>query len=97
MSYVDTASLASDRDFQSRLAAAVQTEATGLTDPLSDLILSKAMLEGAGLFIGPVSCAPGLSDKYANGGQESITDGDILAAVQANWVRIGSLHSPTAP
>jgi hypothetical protein len=92
MAYEDVANLATDDEFNARLAACVQTEAKGLSDGLSDLILKNMMFYGATVFIGPVSTSPGFDTKYAAGGQEAITDGDLLSSVQANWARLAGLY-----
>jgi hypothetical protein len=97
MTYQNSAELANDPDFQARLAACVATEAyTKPPDEFVDQLLRNAAW-GAIAFGPTVAVAPGFGDKYANGGQESITDGDILSAVQASWGRIAALYLPPAP
>ena len=92
MSYADTSALGKDPDFNNRVSACLDTEAIGKTDDVSDQILknnpAKYMV---GVFMPFVASAPGLSDAYAAGGQEAISDGDILSAVQGAWARVGEL------
>ena len=95
MSYEDVANLAKDGDFASRLAAGLTNEAVLKTgDALADVILKNPPL-GASMFIPLVSSAPGFGAKYATGGQESITDGDLLSAMQAFWPRVTELYDST--
>lgn len=95
MSYEDVANLAKDQDFSARLAAGLTTEAMGkVEDPLGDLILKNPPV-GASMFIPLVSSAPGFGDAYASGGQLAITDGMMLAAIQAAWPRVSNLYDST--
>jgi hypothetical protein len=94
MAYTDVAALTADQEFNARLAAAATTEALGRADPLSDLVLKNPPPYVAGLFGPTVAASPGFGDKYAGGGQEAVTDGDLLSAVQANWARLSGLYAP---
>lgn len=92
MTFRDTANLARDQVFQERLSAALTTESMGKPDDaLADAIL-KDPAEGSAMFMPLISSAPGFGDKFAAGGQDSITDGDMLAAIQANWQRVVDLY-----
>lgn len=92
MSFADNAALAGDAEFVNRLGAALGVEALAKpdTDALANTILGQPSSTSAFLFMPAVSSAPGFGDKYAAGGQESISDADITSAVQAAWVRVGS-------
>ncbi len=95
MSYADIANLAKDSDFVERLAAGLTSEAMLINaDPLADLILKNPPI-GSSMFMPLISSAPGFGDKYAAGGQESITDGDMLASIQAAWPRVAELYDST--
>jgi hypothetical protein len=85
MSYADQAALAADGEFNQRLTSALTTEGRAdIADPLAKLVMNSPM-QGAAVFMPFVSSAPGFADMYGAGGQASITDNDILAAVQASW------------
>ena len=90
MTFADNAALAQDGEFTWRLGAALGIEALAGSDELADTILGQPTTTSAFLFMPAVSSAPGFGDKYATGGQESITDGDITAAVQASWARVAA-------
>lgn len=90
MTYQDQAELAADVPFLQRIGAAVAEEAKGHDDYLADLTLRQPS-EGAAHFMPFLSTAPGFGDKYASGGSKSILDGEILAAVQANWAAVSAL------
>jgi hypothetical protein len=95
MGYADVANLSKDSDFTERLAAGLTGESVLKTgDALADLILKNPPI-GASMFMPLVSSAPGFGDKYASGGQESITDGEILSAMQAAWPRVTDLYDST--
>lgn len=95
MSYESQASLASDGDFNRRLSSALTTEGRSkVTDPVAKLIMNSPM-QGVAVFMPFVSSAPGFADKYASGGQVSITDGDLLSAVQASWADVGTVQGLT--
>jgi len=95
MAFTDIAALAADPGYQSRLAACVFNET--LAKP-SDYFTDTILRVGPGFAVqafGPtVASAPGFGDKYTEGGQEAVTDGDLLSAVQANWTRIAALYLP---
>ena len=96
MAFKDVASLAVDREFNARLAAALAKEALAKTsDHLVDQIL-KNPSAGSAMFMPLVSAAPGFDDKYLVGGQLSITDNELLSSIQANWQRVFDLYD-TAP
>lgn len=95
MSYADTAALAADPEFSARLVACVCDEAVGKPgDQLADQLLSNTAYI-PGWFMPLVSSAPGFDALYAGGGQEAITDGDLLSAVQGSWARVTSIHGLT--
>jgi hypothetical protein len=96
MAYEDVAKLARDPDFSARLGASVATEARGKSDPLSDKVLGMIDM-GATMFMPAVASSPGFDTKYASGGQEMITDGDLLSAVQASWDRVAGIVIPATP
>ena len=97
MSYQDVSSLTADVAFNARLSAALTTEALGKTDALSDQLLENQPYWGSMIFGPAVAASPGLGEAYATGGQEAITDGTILAAIQAQWDRIATLHPEETP
>jgi len=89
MSYADQSALSSDQEFNRRLQAALTTEGrANVADPVSKLVMNSPA-QGGAVFMPFVSSAPGFADKYGAGGQESITDNDLLAAVQASWADVG--------
>ena len=94
MAYLDQANLATDGKFRSRVAAALTTEGRSkVTDPLGALIMGSPE-KGVAAFMPFVASAPGLGDKYAAGGVDSISDFDILAAVQATWNDVTTVQFP---
>jgi hypothetical protein len=70
MTYEDNSNLRSDTAFQSRVTACCATEGVQLPEAIMTQI------------IWPVACAPGFGEAFAAGGQGSITDPQILSAVQ---------------
>ena len=93
MTFQNTADLAADENYQARLAACVFTDALGRTgDALADKILSQPPFYATSVFAAPVASSPGFGEKYATGGQETVTDGDLLSAVQASWDRLSALY-----
>jgi hypothetical protein len=95
MSYSDISALGRDVEFARRLAAGLTVEATPKSgDLLADQIL-RSPDYGASLFMPLIASAPGFGDKYATGGQEAVTDGDLLAAMQASWSRVTELYATT--
>ncbi len=100
MSYQDVYNLGTDPQFHNRLSAALTTEAVAKTDDaLADQVLRNP--DATALWFMPfISSAPGFAEAYATGGQESITDGQMLSAVQAAWPKVADLYSsvlvPTA-
>lgn len=92
MSYQSQADLALDQQFNQRLGAALTTESRAqVTDSLGKLIMSFPS-QGIAWFMPFISSAPGFADKYANGGQTQITDGDLLSAIQAEWADVKTVH-----
>jgi len=91
MTYKDVADLAVDQEYLRRLTAALVSEAAvKADDALADSIVRNP--GGSSRIFGPlVATAPGFGDKFADGGSESITDGELLAAVQANWDKVAGL------
>jgi hypothetical protein len=71
VAYSDVSDLKNDGYFQNRVTACLAME--GQTSPESVLLQ----------VIWPVAAAPGFGDAYASGGQDTITDAQILSAVQA--------------
>jgi hypothetical protein len=97
MTFADTAALAADPDYRTRLAACVTTEALGKPDdPLADDVLRNGPGFATAVFGPTVASAPGFGDKYAGGGSAAVTDGDLLSAVQASWVRLSGVYAPAA-
>jgi hypothetical protein len=93
MAYADTAALAADPDYQSRLAVCVISEALGKpVDSFTDQLLRTGPQFAAIVFGPTVASAPGFGDKFATGGQAAVTDGDLLSAVQSNWTRVAGLY-----
>lgn len=85
MTYEAQAALGTDPQFSARLAAGLTTEGRSkVSDPLAKLIMNSP-IQGSAVFMPFISSAPGFADKYLAGGQESITDGDLLSAIQAEW------------
>ena len=96
MAFKDVAALATDRDFAARLAAGLAKEGLAKApDYLVDQIL-KNPAAGAGMFMPLVSAAPGFDEKYLTGGQMSISDNELLAAIQADWPRVFDLYAPAS-
>jgi hypothetical protein len=95
MSYESQAELAADQTFAQRLTACTSEQAQAFqNDPepavksLADRILADAGL-GLSWFLWPVATAPGFGDAD---GQENITDGQLLAAVQTVWPTVAAIH-----
>jgi hypothetical protein len=98
MTLADTAALATDQEYLARLAACVTTEALGKpSDPFVDQLIRNGPQYGAVIFGPTVASAPGFGDAYATGGQEAVTDGMLLSAVQASWDRLSAVFVPTPP
>jgi len=96
MTYQAEADLARDPDFAARLTAGLCDEARSrTTEPLGSLIM-KLPTQGQMAFMPFTASAPGFGDKYSAGGQASITDGDILSAIQANWDLVATVQFPPA-
>lgn len=92
MSYADQSALSSDPEFNRRTTAALTTEGRAKpADPLGAMIM-RSPQQGVSAFMPWLSSAPGFADKYGSGGQQAISDGDILAAVQANWADVAAVQ-----
>ena len=85
MSYADQQALSADGEFHGRLWACLATEGRGKPDDPLSIYFMPDPFRGVQLFIPFVATAPGFDAKYTEGGQSAITDGDLLAAVQAAW------------
>ena len=86
MSYIDRANLVADADFMGRLNACVANEAVGKpADPFVNQIL-RAWGWGGQAFAPVIISLPGFDKPQAE-----ITDGDLLAGVQASWDRVADL------
>jgi hypothetical protein len=94
MSFLDQAHLAQDSVFAERLGAGLTKEAKpkGSTD-LAALVM-RSPAEGARVFMPFIASSPTFDTMYAEGGQEAITDGDLLAAMQANWDLVEAVYFP---
>lgn len=94
MAYKDVAALATDRDFNARLAAALAREALAKpSDYLVDQILMNPSVASA-WFMPLVSAAPAFDTQYLTGGQLAIDDTQLVAAIQAAWQRVFDLYAP---
>jgi hypothetical protein len=84
MPYTDRAALKIDAEFRGRLDACVLNEAIAKPagDAFADSILTRPGY-GEQAFMPYIMSAPGFDVA-----QDLITDGMILAAVQANWSRV---------
>lgn len=96
MSYTEMADLAADAQFKRRLGMCLASESTlKVDDPLADSIL-RGVAWGVDMFMPWIATAPSFADKYEAGGQENITDADILAAVQSSWTSVANLYATPA-
>lgn len=94
MSYQDEANLAKDPQFAERLGAGLASEAKGKgTDDLPALVLRNPA-EGARIFMPLIASSPGFGAEFADGGQASISDGEMLSAIQANWDTVSDIYFP---
>ena len=91
MTYLDQANLATDVAFGNRLSACLTEQATSKSDSLAADTL-RLPYQAVGRFMPFVAVAPGFGDAYATGGQEAITDGMMLAEVQAQWDSVAALY-----
>jgi hypothetical protein len=93
MTYQAQADLSVDPDFTARLGAALISESRSQpADPLAAVVLAYPA-QGTAWFMPFTSSAPTFADKYGAGGQESITDADLLSAVQADWAAVKTAHA----
>lgn len=91
MTYADRAALKTNNVFRGRLDACVLNEAIlKVPDPFVDRILADPNF-GMESFLPLVVSLPGFDRPEAE-----ITDGDMLAGVQAVWARVEQLHPPEA-
>ena len=94
MTYQTQYDLSQDPQFAERLSAALTTEAKARgTVDLAALVLRNPA-EGARVFMPVIASAPGFDALYASGGQEAITDADMLSAIQANWQLVSDVYFP---
>jgi hypothetical protein len=95
MAYQDQHDLAEDRSFQDRVTMCVAEQAEVYVDdtrPEFQSLAYQAMaaLEAtAGQFVPLAAVRPGMT--------VASTDGDILAAVQYLWAKVGARYAPVAP
>ncbi len=94
MSYLDQANLASDGEFNRRLGAALSNEARAKTTEELGRLVMNSPPQGVAAFMPFIASAPTFGDKFANGGSSSITDGDMLSAIQANWDLVAAVQFP---
>lgn len=92
MSYDDISRLMADQAFLARLSAGVVQESKAKNDWVATQALRSPQTGGT-MFSPFVSTEPGFSDAYAEGGQESITDGQMLSAIQANWDAVLTVYT----
>ena len=98
MSYADVAALDADEAWRTRVGACCFEQAQifvndGRPDiaTLATTVLLGDVPETLRKYI---SYAPGFADTYATGGQEAITDGQLLSATQAAWPTVAGLLYP---
>jgi hypothetical protein len=89
MAYLDQSNLTFDTEFNQRLGAGLNSEAA--LKPSDDVADAVLLGRGVQLFMPLVSAAPGFADKFAEGGSASITDPEILSAIQSAWPRVAAL------
>ena len=91
MSYADQAALAADPEFQARLGACIQKEARSKSDPLASEVLTGSSF-ALQKFLPWVTTEPGFDVPD----QSTITDGQLLAAVQTVWPQVLATSYPQA-
>jgi hypothetical protein len=96
VTYQQIADLAGDTDFQRRLASAVTEQAKTRSD-YTALVALRNPVQGSIMFSPFVSTEPGFADAYGDGGQDAVTDGMLLAAVQANWTAVNDAWASGTP
>jgi hypothetical protein len=98
MAYADTAALLIDGPFQDRVQVVTFQEATKFSaDDRPDIAaLAEETLKvtAPGTLIKAIANSPGFDTKFADGGQEAITDGDLLSATDAVWPTVAALLYP---
>ena len=104
MSYLSQARLGADLDFQNRTRSALTQQASVYKDDARADIkaLADGLLKGdsdaEASFIALLAAAPGFADMVDQGDgtvdSTQVSDGDILAAVQAGWPTVAALFHP---
>jgi hypothetical protein len=95
MAYQDQHDLAEDKTFQNRVTMCVAEQAEIFVDDIRPEYQSLAYQAMAALeatsaqFVPLVAIRPGMT--------VDSTDGDILAAVQYMWPKVGARYAPVAP
>ena len=89
MSYADQAAIYSDYAFRDRLQSAVTKESRSKPGEMATAILAFPP-KGTELFLPWVTTEPG----FDVADQETITDGQILSAIQAVWADVESANYP---
>lgn len=102
MTYQAQAALAADGPFYARTQACTQEQAAIFTNDgrpdiasLADRVLADPGL--ASWFTWPLAVQPGFGDAYAAGGSDTITDPQLLAAVQTVWPTVAAVHPEPTP
>lgn len=91
MSFADQAAVASSPEFQARLGACIQKESRTKDDALAGVILTGNTFP-VQQFLPFVTTEPGFDVPD----QSTITDGEILAAVQLVWPLVLETNYPPA-
>jgi hypothetical protein len=102
MSYLSQWRLTYDDEFVSRSRAALTNQAVIFKDDdrgdiaaLANSLLTAANPQETDTFVGMLAASPGFADMADQGGgnvnSSLIADGDILAAVQAEWPTVAAL------
>ena len=101
MSYADQAALDADPDWRTRVETCCFEQAQiFVNDGRADIAnLASTVLVSfvPNTLRQYVSYSPGFADKYASGGQVSITDGDLLSATQTVWPTVAGLLTTESP
>ena len=99
MSYQTVAQLTQDYLFLQRVEAVTQEQALVFRNDGRPEISSLAirLIADSGMAVSwfrwPIALSPGFGDKFEQGGQESITDADLLAATQVAWFTVAAAHA----
>lgn len=99
MSYADVAALDADEAWRTRVGACCFEQAqVYVNDGRPDIAtLATTVLVGGEVpdtLRQYISYSPGFAAAYATGGQEAITDGELLSATQAVWPTVAGLLYP---